>query len=105
MKKPKSHYCRDCQCRFNAPEILEKRTAYKCPQCRSENWALVPGKAPCMYGDRHDFGRETCPYTGKNGRYFPQLARYPDDPTAVVRDVKEAVEIGKRRGLKAEKMA
>ena len=58
-----------------------------------------------MYGDRHDFGRETCPYTGKNGRYFPQLARFPDDPEAVVRDVKEGIEKGKRRGMIAERMA
>lgn len=57
-----------------------------------------------VHGDWDDFRKEVCPVTGKNGgRYFPQLARFHGDKTAVVSSVKEAVEIGKKRGMSAER--
>lgn len=105
MKKAKSHYCKECSFQFNAPSDLEKRMAYACPNCKSQRFTIIPGRAPCMYSDRHDFHREKCPYTGLDGRYFPQLARFPNDPAAVVKDVNEGIEKGKRRGMIAEKMA
>jgi len=58
---------------------------------------------PGLYGDKHDFGRETDPQTGLNGRYMPQMARYPGDPKAVVRHVNEVVEYAKRRGMGIER--
>jgi hypothetical protein len=62
-------------------------------------------RQPGFFGDRHDFSRETDPTTGKNGRYFPQLARYSGDPRAVIRHVNDAVEIAKRRGYGVERWA
>lgn len=63
------------------------------------------GRCAALFGDRHDFGRETDPYTGLNGRYFPQLARFQNDPKAVIRHVNQAVELGKHRGYTAERWA
>jgi hypothetical protein len=60
-------------------------------------------KRPGLYGDQHDFSREKDPTTGKDGRYMPQLARYPGDPRAVVRHVDQVVEAGKRKGYGIER--
>ncbi len=54
-------------------------------------------------GDRDDFRRERDPVTGMDGRYMPQLARYPGDPKAVVGHVSEVLEYAKRNGLNAER--
>jgi len=98
----KSHYCRDCGHQFNAPSDFDERMSFLCPDCKSDNWCLIPGKPVGNYGDKHDWSRETDPTTGLNGRYCPQMARYPGDPKAVVRHAKDIVEYGKRRGMKAE---
>lgn len=55
--------------------------------------------------DRHDFRHERDPDTGLDGRYMPQLARYPNDPTAVVKHVDDVIEVAKRRHLKVDRTA
>ena len=104
MKKQKTHYCKDCLIQFNAPEDFEERMAFVCPQCKTNNWKLIPCGGPSVHGDWDDFRREVDATTGVNGgRYFPQLARFPGDKSAVVSSVKEAIERGKRRGMSAER--
>lgn len=99
----KTHYCRDCEHDFNAPKDLEERLAFLCPACKSDNWCLTPGRMPGLFGDQHDFSREKDPTTGKDGRYMPQMARYPGDPRAVVRHVDNVIEYGKRKGYTIER--
>ncbi len=55
--------------------------------------------------DRGDWRHEKDPYTGLDGRYMPQLARFQNDPKAVVKHRSEIEERGKRAGKKVERMA
>lgn len=100
--KEMSHYCRNCRHKFNAPSDFCERMAFLCPKCKSDDWCLIPVKMPANYGDKHDWSRETDPETGLNGRYVPQMARYPGDPKAVVRHAKDIAEYGKARGMNVE---
>ncbi len=55
--------------------------------------------------DRGDWRHEKDPYTGLDGRYMPQLARFQNDPTAVVKHRDVIIERGKRAGKRVERMA
>jgi hypothetical protein len=62
-------------------------------------------RAPANFGDRQDFRRETDRNTGRDGRYYHQLARFHNDPQAVHRTVGTAIEAAKRRGFGVERWA
>lgn len=86
---------------FNKARAREER------ECRKKH---VPQRGrrfrePALHGDRQDFRREKDPITGRDGRYFPQLARFSGDPSAVMQTVSHGAEIAKRRGYGIERWA
>ena len=59
---------------------------------------------PFTCGDLNDFGNERDRRTGQyGGRYYPQLARFPGDKSAVFGHVNQAADAAKRRGYTVER--
>lgn len=54
-------------------------------------------------GDRSDYRGERDRKTGRDGRYYGQLAKYPGDPRAVFPTKRAALEAAKRRGMEEDK--
>lgn len=68
-----------------------------------KEWNPADG-APFTCGDLDDFSTERDPRTGQyGGRYYPQLARFPGDKTAVFDHVNRASDEAKRRGYTVER--
>ncbi len=61
------------------------------------------GNGPMVALDRADFRRERDRKTGKDGRYFGQLAKFPGDPTAVFPSKRAALEEAAKRGMVEDK--
>lgn len=85
--------------------LLWREMRRKQKELRAMNLPPVLHSECARSSDRGDWRHEKDPNTGLDGRYMPQLARYHNDPTAVVKHRDEIVERGKRAGKRVERMA